>query len=329
MSTIFLTGCAGYIGSVVTEFLVDRNFEVIGIDNFQDGNAGALSKDMVFYEGDFGYTELVTKIFTSHRIDCVFHFAAETTIEFSMSDPSKYFHNNVTNGITLLDTMRKYECNKIIFSSTAATFGEPVYIPIDEKHPQNPINSYGESKLMFEKILDWYHFAYGLKFNLFRYFNAAGATRVYGEDRSHETHLLPLIFQTLNGKIPKLKVFGNDYDTPDGTCIRDYLHVSDVADAHILALNNLEGNGSGKYNLGSSTGFSVLEVIESVERITGKKVNWEFAAKRSGDPARLVASNELALKELKWNPKRSNLETIVEDAYSWSIAHPEGYKSTK
>jgi UDP-glucose 4-epimerase len=327
MPSILVTGTAGYIGSVVTEILLLKGFEVIGIDNFQEGKREAVNKNIIFYEGDFGNERFISNIFNSHKIDCVFHFAAETTIDFSMNDPAKYFHNNVVNGIKLLEVMRKFDRSKIIFSSTAAIFGEPIYTPIDENHIQKPINSYGESKLMFEKILDWYNYAYGFKFNLFRYFNAAGATKMNGEDREHESHLLPLVFQTMNGRRKKLKVFGNNYDTPDGTCIRDYLHVSDVAEAHILGLKNLENNSTGKYNLGSGNGYSVLEVIKTVESTIGKKVDWEYAPRRKGDPARLVASNSLAIKELRWNPYKSNLETIVKDSYSWSIEHPNGYNT--
>jgi len=242
-----------------------------------------------------------------------------------MTEPARYFQNNVVNGITLLDTMRKHGCQNIIFSSTAAIFGEPQFTPMDENHPQKPINSYGESKLMFEKILDWYYYAYEVRFNLFRYFNAAGATELSGEARKHETHLLPLIFKTILGKHKKLKVFGNDYDTPDGTCIRDYVHVSDVAEAHLLAMKNMSVNPRGKYNLGSATGYSVLEVINAVEKVTGEKVNWQFGNKREGDPAILVASNNLAKSELGWNPFRSSLEQIVRDSYKWFDTHPNGY----
>ena len=325
MNYILVTGTAGYIGSIVTEMLVNRDFKVIGIDNFQEGKRNAVNKNIIFYEGDFGDSVLLTNVFRNHRIDYVFHLAAETTIEFSMSDPSRYFVNNVVNGITLLNTMLKHNCSQIIFSSTAATFGEPKYTPIDEKHPQIPINSYGESKLMFERILDWYSHAYGLKFNLFRYFNAAGATKTNGEDREHESHLLPLIFQTINGKRNVLKVFGNDYPTKDGTCIRDYIHVIDVAEAHLLAMKNINVNPRGKYNLGSGTGFSNLEVINAVEKVTEKKVNWEFSPRRVGDPAVLIASSDLAKSELGWDPSNSGIEQIVRDAYNWTVEHPNGY----
>ena len=325
MSKILVTGTAGYIGSVVTEMLVEKGFDIAGIDNFQEGKKAAVNKNIRFYEGDFGSVDLLDKVFSENKIGCVFHLAAETTVEYSMSDPSAYFQNNIVNGLSLLNLMRSRQCHDIIFSSTAATFGEPVYTPIDEKHPQLPINSYGESKLMFEKILDWYHTAYGIRFNLFRYFNAAGATKTNGEDRRHESHLLPLILQTVSGKRQLLNVYGSDYSTPDGTCIRDYVHVIDVAEAHILAVKNLEKNPAGKYNLGSGIGFSNLEVIKTVEKVTGKNVNWKFSGRRSGDPAVLVASNEHAKSELGWNPVNSSIEQIAGDAYNWLAAHPKGY----
>lgn len=325
MSNIFITGIAGFIGSVVGEFLVNKGHSVIGIDNLQEGSKNAVSSSITFYEGNVGDKNILESIFNKHSIEYVFHFAAETTIEFSMTDPHKYFNNNVVNGLVLLETMRKYSCSKIIFSSTAATYGEPVYNPIDEKHPQVPINAYGESKLIFEKILEWYYSAYGFKYNLFRYFNASGATALNGEDRRNESHLLPIAFNVLLGKRDKLKVYGNDYPTKDGTCVRDYVHVADIAEAHILAMKNLETKPNGKYNLGSGTGFTVLEVIEAIEKVTSKKIKWEFDNKRIGDPALLVASNELAKKELSWNPGRSTIENIIKSAYDWILSHPNGY----
>lgn len=317
MHIIFVTGVAGYIGSVVTEILMNSGFEVIGIDNFQMGKHSAVNQNIKFYEGNYGDAILLKEIFSNHKIEIVFHFAAETTIDYCMTNPDRYFRNNVVNGLNLLDVMKEFGCKKMVFSSTAATFGEPQYTPIDEKHPQIPINSYGESKLMFEKILDWYNCAYGFKYNLFRYFNAAGATINNGENRLHETHLIPLVLDTILGKKSLFKVFGSNYDTKDGTCIRDYVHVEDIAQGHILALKNIDRNARGKYNLGSGTGFSILEVIKTVEEVTGKKVNFEFSDKRAGDPAILVASSELAMKELGWKPFKSNLKEMVEDAYFW------------
>jgi len=223
--------------------------------------------------------------------------------------------------------MRKYGCNKFIFSSTAAIFGEPKYVPIDEMHPKNPINAYGESKLMFENILNWYHKAYGLKFNSFRYFNAAGASENLGEDHKNESHLIPLVIEVALGKRKQIFVYGTNYPTKDGTCIRDYIHVSDLAQAHILGLENLEINPKGKYNLGNSKGFSVLEVIEMVEKVSGRKIKKVNSSRREGDPAILIASSRLAKKELGWIPKYGSLEEIVKSAWEWHKTHPDGYKS--
>jgi len=329
---ILVTGGAGYIGSITTELLLQQGYEVVVVDNLQEGHREAVPSQALFYQGDFGDPGLLERIFSRHRIDVVLHFAAETTIEFSMTDPGKYFLNNVVRGITLLDVMRRFGCDRFVFSSTAATFGEPKYIPIDENHPQQPINAYGESKLMFERVLDWYHRAYGLKFNSFRYFNAAGASKRLGEDHRHESHLIPLVLKKaliemgkINGSAT-LRVFGNDYPTRDGTCVRDYIHVVDLAQAHILALENLDQHPNGKYNLGNGQGFTVLEVIETARRVTGVDIPYEFAPRRPGDPATLVASSELAKRELGWEPQYPELETIIRTAWEWHLAHPRGYE---
>jgi UDP-glucose 4-epimerase len=325
LSSILITGIAGFIGSVVAEFLDSAGHKLIGIDNLQEGNRKAVSKNALFYEGNFGDKELLNTVFGNNHVDYVFHFAAETTIEFSMTEPYKYFQNNVVNGLNLLEAMREHSCRKLVFSSTAATYGEPRYNPIDEQHPQITINAYGESKLLFERILEWYHKSYGFSYNLFRYFNASGATKLNGEDRKNESHLLPVAFSVVNGKRKLLKVYGNDYPTKDGTCVRDYVHVGDIADAHILAMENLKIRPNAKYNLGSGSGFTILEVIEMIESVTKKKIEWTYEGRRTGDPALLVASNSLAISQLKWNPNRSTLLNIVESAYKWSIEHPNGY----
>ncbi len=322
-----VTGGAGYIGSVCVELLLKQGHAVVVVDNLQEGHREAVLPDAIFYEGDFGDKELLRRIFQAHGIDGVIHFAAETTIAFSMTDPGLYFRNNLVNGITLLDVMREHGCDRMIFSSTAATFGEPQYTPIDEKHPQVPINAYGESKLMFENVLDWYNRAYGLKFNAFRYFNAAGASKRLGEAHRHESHLIPVIIQVVLGQRDKLQIFGNDYPTKDCTCIRDYIHVVDLAQAHIQALKNLDRQPNGKYNLGNGKGFSNLEVLRMVESVTGQKVPFEMAPRRAGDPAVLVASSELARKELGWEPRFEDLESIVASAWEWHKGHPEGYVS--
>ncbi|HID55939.1 TPA: UDP-glucose 4-epimerase GalE [Candidatus Poribacteria bacterium] len=322
---VLVTGGAGYIGSITAELLIERGYDVVTVDNLQEGHRKAVPPQAAFYEGDFGDPELLEMIFSQNRIGAVLHFAAETTIEFSMTDPGRYFLNNVVKGITLLDVMLRFGCDRFIFSSTAATFGEPKYTPIDEDHPQQPINAYGESKLMFEKVLEWYHRAYGLKFIAFRYFNAAGASQNLGEDHKHESHLIPIIMQVALGKREYINVFGTDYHTRDGTCIRDYIHVVDLAQAHILGLEKLDEFPNGKYNLGNGEGFSVLEVIRTVERVTGREIPWRAAPRRPGDPAVLVASSERAKRDLGWEPQFDDLETIIKTAWKWHKEHPDGY----
>jgi len=322
---VLVTGGAGYIGSIVVEQLVEQGHRVVVVDNLQEGHREAVFPEAVFYEGDFGDPVLLEEMFGKHPIEAVFHFAAETTIAFSMTDPGKYFTNNVVKGLALLDAMRDHGCDRFVFSSTAATFGEPQYTPIDEAHPQEPINAYGESKLMFERMLDWYHRAYGLKFNAFRYFNAAGATERLGEDHRHESHLIPIVVQVALGKRAYMEVFGTDYPTKDGTCVRDYVHVLDLAQAHILALENMERHPEGKYNLGNGEGFTVLEVIERVSRISGREICWRKAPRRPGDPAVLIASSDRAKEELGWRPRYDSLEEIVASAWAWHGGHPEGF----
>lgn len=327
---VLVTGGAGYIGSVCVEELINQGHSVVVIDNLQEGHREAVLSEAVLYEGDFGDRKLLKEIFESYKIEAVIHFAAETTVEFSMTDPQKYFINNIVNGITLLEVMKDYGCKRFIFSSTAATFGEPEYTPIDESHIQKPINAYGESKLMFEKILDWHHIAYGLKFNAFRYFNAAGASAKLGEDHRHESHLIPIVLKTaynvqLDKAIRGLKVFGRDYPTTDGTCVRDYIHVVDLARAHILALDNLNSHPNSKYNMGNGKGFSVLQVIEISKKVTGVDIPYEFAEKRPGDPAILVASSDKFRKETGWSPLYPDLEIIVKTAWEWHSKYPDGY----
>ncbi|MBW2569965.1 MAG: UDP-glucose 4-epimerase GalE, partial [Deltaproteobacteria bacterium] len=323
---LLVTGGAGYIGSVCVEELLLQGHKVIVIDNLQEGHREAVPPDAIFYEGDFGDRSLLRTIFQKYPIDAVIHFAADTRVESSMTDPDQFFNNNVVNGITLLNAMREFNCDRMIFSSSAATFGEPQYNPIDEKHPQMPVNPYGESKLMFEKILDWYHRAYGLKFNALRYFNAAGASKRRGDAKRTVTLLIPVTIQVLLGQREKLYLFGNDYETRDGTCIRDYIHVSDLVQAHIQVLENLNKHPNGKYNLGNGQGFSNLEVVKTVELVSGRKVPFEFAPRRPGDPAVLIASSDLAKQELNWKPKYAKLEQIVGSAWEWHRKHPNGYK---
>jgi UDP-glucose 4-epimerase len=323
---LLVTGGAGHIGSVCVEELLLQGFGVVVVDNLQAGHREAVLPEAIFYEGDFGDRSLLKEIFEGHAIDAVIHFAADTRVESSMVYPSQFFNNNVVNGITLLDVMREFNCDRMIFSSTAAIYGEPQYIPVDEKHPQLPVNPYGESKLMFERILDWYHRAYGLKFNALRYFNAAGASKRFGDAKRNVTLLIPVIIQVLLGQRERLQIFGNDYPTKDGTCIRDYIHVSDLAQAHIKVMQNLERHPNGRYNLGNGQGFSNLEVVKTVESVTGKIVPFEFAPRRPGDPAVLIASSDLACQELGWQPKFAKLEEIIASAWEWHSKHPNGYK---
>ena len=323
---LLVTGGAGYIGSICVEELLLQGHRVIVVDNLQEGHREAVLPEAVFHEGNFGDRSLLRMIFQKHAVDAVIHFAADTRVESSMIDPCQFFNNNVVNGITLLDVMREFNCDRMIFSSTAATFGEPRYIPIDEKHPQLPVNPYGESKLMFERILDWYHRAYDLKFNALRYFNAAGASERLGDAKRTVTLLIPVTIQVLLGQREKLYIFGNDYPTKDGTCVRDYVHVSDLAQAHIKAMQNLEKHPNGKYNLGNGQGFSNLEVVKTAEMVSGKKIPYEFAPRRPGDPEVLIASSDLARQELHWNPGYTKLEEIVATAWEWHRKHPNGYK---
>jgi UDP-glucose 4-epimerase len=259
--------------------------------------------------------------------DAVLHLAAEAAIEASVTNPALYFGVNLADGLTLLEAMRAHGVQRFVFSSTAATYGEPLTTPIDEDHPQRPINAYGESKLMFETCLRWYHRAYGLRAVSFRYFNAAGATAARGEARPHETHLLPLVLDALAGRRPPVQVFGTDYATPDGTCVRDYVHVVDIARAHLLALDRIDDLGLAWFNIGSETGYSVRQVIEAVESTLGRSVPWVPANRRPGDPAVLVASAHRVRAHLGWAPEHPGLAAIVASAWQWRERHPRGYTS--
>lgn len=323
--TILVTGGAGYIGSICVEELLRQGHEVIVIDNLQEGHREAVCPQATFYEGDIGDRFLLDRLFHDFHIETVMHFAAEATVELSMKDPQIFFETNVAKGLMLLDVMKENGCNKMIFSSTAALFGNPEYVPIDEKHPEQPINAYGESKLMYERILEWYHSAYGLQYNSFRYFNAAGASEALGEAHKKESHLIPIILSTALGQRENLYIFGSDYPTKDGTCVRDYLHVIDIAQAHILGLDNLEKRPKAKYNLGNGVGFTNLEVLKTSEKVSGKIIPFEFTERRMGDPDRLVASSDLAKEELGWKPQFDTLESIIRSAWEWHSKHPDGY----
>jgi UDP-glucose 4-epimerase len=322
---ILVTGGAGYIGSICVEELIRGGHNVVVIDNLKEGHPKAVLPEATLYEGDIGDESLVGELLQNHAIEVVMHFAAETLVQTSMTDPHVYFETNLSKGLALLNVMRKWGRNKMIFSSTAAIFGTPKYLPIDEQHPKCPINSYGDSKLMFEKILDWYHFAYGFQFNAFRYFNAAGASYLLGEAHKRETHLIPIVIGAALGMRDGLQIYGSDYQTKDGTCVRDYVHVVDIAQAHILALKNLRKRPIAKYNLGSEIGFTNLEVLRTVERIAGRSIKYELSSRRPGDPHSLVASARLAEKELGWRPRYTSPEAIVRSAWEWHVRNPRGY----
>jgi UDP-glucose 4-epimerase len=324
---ILVTGGAGYIGSHTVLYLRQMGEEVIVLDNLQKGHQEAVL-DAVFYQGEINDDLLLDKIFKTHHIDAVIHFAANSLVGESVERPLDYYENNVIGTYHLVKKILEHGVKKIVFSSTAATYGNPVRVPIQEEDPTVPTNPYGETKLAVEKMLKWADGAYGLKSISLRYFNAAGADpegRI-GEDHSPETHLIPIVLQVALGKREKVTIFGNDYPTEDGTCIRDYIHVMDLAEAHYLALKKLnETNESGVYNLGNGKGFSVKEVIEACRKITGKVIPAEVAPRRAGDPAVLVASSEKARRELGWTPKYPNLEEIIAHAWNWYRNNPDGF----
>ena len=312
---ILVTGGTGYIGSICVSRLIELDHMVVVIDNLSTGHKETIPKQVTFYKGSIENQTLLKKIFNQHKIEVVIHFAAEATIGLSQANPQIYFHTNLTAGLILLKIMNLFSCRKIIFSSTASIFGNPKYLPVDENHPTQPINAYGLSKLMFEKVLPWYQDAYGLNYKIFRYFNAAGATKNLGENHNPETHLIPRVSEVALSILPKITICGNDYDTPDGTCIRDYVHVRDLVEAHILALNHWQG--SHEYNLGNQQGFSVLQVIETAKKVTGCNIPVKIAPRRPGDPTKLFANSSLAKKELGWIPKHSKLEEIIKSDWLW------------
>ncbi|MGM0882139.1 MAG: UDP-glucose 4-epimerase GalE [Bacillota bacterium] len=325
---VLITGGAGYIGSHAVAALQERDEKIVIIDNLQQGHRKALLGGKL-YEGDLRDAAFMDTVFQENDdIDAVIHFAANSLVGESMKDPGKYYHNNVFGTLCLLEKMNEYNVRKIVFSSTAATYGEPENVPIDEYDRTVPTNAYGETKLAMEKMMKWFDVAHNIKFVSLRYFNAAGAheSGKIGEDHSPETHLIPIVLQAALGQRPHISVFGEDYDTPDGTCIRDYIHVSDLADAHVLAVDRLRtGADSSVYNLGNGTGFSVKEVIDIAREVTGKEIPAVMEARRAGDPAVLVASSDRARQELGWNPKRNKLEDIIKSAWSWHEANPNGY----
>lgn len=325
--SVLVCGGAGYIGSHTVSELLDRGEDVVVADNLQKGHKEAVLGGKLMI-GDLRDSDFLDRVFSENKIDSVIQFAADSLVGESVEDPLKYYNNNVVSTLSLLSKMKQYGVDKIVFSSTAATYGEPQNIPIMETDPTIPTNPYGQTKLAVEKALKWCYEAYDIKYTALRYFNAAGAhiSGRIGEDHSPETHLIPIILQAALGQRDSITIFGDDYNTEDGTCVRDYIHVTDLADAHILALDKMRADGkSNIYNLGNGNGFSVKEVVDITRKVTGVDIKAELGERRPGDPAILVASSEKAKKELNWKPKYNDLGTIIETAWKWHKENPNGF----
>ena len=322
---ILVTGAAGYIGSICSEVLLTRGHEVVALDNLCEGHRSALPPGAVFVHVDLADRTRLEEVFRAHKIEAVMHFAGEALVAKSVREPSTFYSANVACGVNLLDAMVRHKVDKIIFSSTAATYGEPKTVPIPEDHIQDPINPYGKSKLRFEQILADYRNYTGLKYVNVRYFNAAGASPERGEAHRTETHLIPRVLDTALGAYPVLEIFGSDYPTPDGTCVRDYVHVLDIADSHMRALEEIDRVAGEGFNVGNSTGYSNLQVVQMAERITGRKIAHKLSPRRPGDPAVLVASNDKLKRMLGWEASHSSLEEIIQSAWDWRQRFPRGY----
>ena len=319
---VLVTGGAGYIGSVTSELLLDQGCEVVIYDNLGRGHRQAVDERARLVEGDMRDGDLLLRTLKEVKPDAVMHFAAYALVGESMQQPELYFDNNVKGMVNLADAAVRSGVGSIVFSSTCATYGWPEKLPIDENEPQTPANPYGESKLICERMLEWLHRQHGMRTVSLRYFNASGATRKFGEDHCPETHLIPLVLETAMGRRQDVTVFGDDYDTPDGTCLRDYIHIADLAQAHILAMN---ADVSGAFNLGTGEGWSVRQVVETARAVTGKEIPVRIGPRRPGDPARLVAKADKARVQLGWTPQFSDLRSIVESAWSWRQSNPKGY----
>ncbi|ANB56368.1 UDP-glucose 4-epimerase GalE [Anoxybacillus sp. B7M1] len=325
---ILVCGGAGYIGSHAVYRFIEKGEKVVVVDNLQTGHREAVHPEAIFCHGDIRDRRFLRHVFSSYEIDTVIHFAAHSLVGESMQEPLKYYDNNVYGTQVLLETMNEFDVKRIVFSSTAAVYGEPTQIPISETNPTVPESAYGETKLAMEKMMKWADKAYGIRYISLRYFNVAGAYGAYlGEDHHPETHLIPLILKVALGQRSEIQIFGEDYDTHDGTCIRDYIHVLDLVDAHLLAVEKLRNGGtSDVFNLGNGSGFSVKEVIEAARRVTGRDIPALVAPRRAGDPARLVASAEKAKRELGWTPTYTSIDDIVASAWEWHQANPNGYR---
>lgn len=322
--SMLVTGGAGYIGSVATEELIKAGYDVVVYDNLTQGHRQAVHPQAVFVEADLADRGALNIVFAEHDIEAVMHFAAHSVVSFSMRDPLRFIRENVSHAINLLEAMAAYEVKRFILSSTANVYGDPERIPIREEDRLAPGSPYGESKLMIERILHWCEVRYGLRYASLRYFNAAGASEAYGEHHHPETHLIPLLLKVALGQREHLDIYGSDYPTRDGTCVRDYIHLIDLAQAHILALEALD-EGSRIYNLGNGEGFTVQEVVATAREVTGHPIPVRIAPRRSGDPATLVASSEKIRRELGWEARSPDLREIIESAWRWQQAHPEGY----
>jgi UDP-glucose 4-epimerase len=324
---ILVTGGAGYIGSILCEALLKEYNKVVILDNLRQGHRHAVPEGAELVSIDICNKERLDTIFKGCKVDTVMHLAAETVVENSITDPKQHFGCNIVGGINLLDVMLEHNVKKIVFSSSAAVYGSPENVPIEETDPKKPINAYGDSKLMFENILRWYAKAYGINYVILRYFNASGASIHFGEDHNPETHLIPNILNAVLGINNSLvPIYGLDHPTKDGTCIRDYLHVIDIAKAHVLALQKIDYLNSRIYNLGNEAGYSVLDIINAARQITGVNIVTKAAPRRIGDPPVLIANSKLAREELNWKPQHSGLEEIINSAWQWKTKHPNGYK---
>ncbi len=322
---VLVTGGAGYIGSVVTAQLLKQGFDVIVLDNLSNGHKLAVPSGARLIAADISDRSALDEIFRGQHIDAVIHLAASIEVGESMKFPEKFFRNNTANSLNLLEAMIEHKVPRFVFSSTAALFGTPDRVPIEEDDALHPTNTYGESKLLVERMLAWFHRIHGLRYASLRYFNAAGCAGDQGEDHQPESHLIPLILQVALGQRDHIAIYGTDYPTPDGTCVRDYVHVSDLASAHVLVLNALRQNDKLIFNLGNGRGFSVREVIEVARRVTGHPIPVKEVPRRAGDPAVLVASSDKIKRELQWQPQFSSLEAIVQSAWDWRRAHLDGY----
>ena len=323
---VLVTGGAGYIGSVVSEELIRAGHDVVIYDSLYKGHQAAVMKGASFIKADVSEARVMQSTLTNYRIEAVIHMAADSLVGESMSNPARFYRNNVMAGLSLLESMNDCGVKRIVFSSTAAVYGEPLRLPIEENDPINPTNPYGESKHAFERALHWFNQAYGLSYVALRYFNAAGATRLHGEAHDPESHLIPILLQVAAGKREYLQIYGDDYPTRDGTCVRDYIHVVDLAQAHILALNSMDTHNQ-IYNLGcGGDGYTVREVIAAAREVTGRDIQIRTGPRRPGDPAVLIASSEKIKRELDWKPQKQDLREIIESAWVWMQGHEHGYE---